>query len=72
MSCCDEKPVHFAALCGSCHSKTNRNRERWESMLHRIIDEIYNGKSYYTKEEYKNLHPKPLLTITNEQDDREE
>lgn len=51
-SCCDGKPVHFAALCVNCHGKTNFNRQRWESMLHRIIDEIYNGKSYYTKEEY--------------------
>jgi hypothetical protein len=24
---------------------------RWEAMLHRIIDEIYDGRSYYTKEE---------------------
>jgi len=55
MSCCDGKPVHFASLCRSCHSKTNKGREKWESMLHRIIDEIYDGKSYYTKEEYKNV-----------------
>jgi hypothetical protein len=39
----------------SCHSKTNKDRERWESMLHRIIDEIYDGKSYYTKDEYEEL-----------------
>jgi hypothetical protein len=49
MSCCDGKPVHFAALCVSCHARTNNNRERWELILHRIIDEIYDGKSYYTK-----------------------
>lgn len=54
-ACCDGKPVHFAALCRSCHSKTNCNdNSRWEAMLHRIIDEIYDGRSYYTKEEYKN------------------
>lgn len=51
-ACCDGKPVHFAALCTSCHVKTNENRERWEAMIHRIIDEVYNGRSYYTKEEY--------------------
>ena len=52
-ACCDGKPVHFAALCHPCHSKTNRNgRDRWENIFHRIIDEIYEGKSYYTKEEY--------------------
>ena len=54
-ACCDGKPVHFAALCRSCHAKTNGNRERWEAMLHRIIDEIYNGRSYYTKKEYEEL-----------------
>lgn len=50
-ACCDGKPVHFAALCRSCHSKTNGNREWWEDIIHRIIDEIYDGRSYYTKEE---------------------
>lgn len=52
-ACCDGKPVHFATLCTSCHAKTNQDRIRWESMLHRIINEIYEGKSYYTKEEYE-------------------
>ena len=52
LACCDGKPIHFTTLCNSCHAKTNRNRPRWEAMLHRIIDEIYDGRSYYTKEEY--------------------
>jgi hypothetical protein len=52
LACCDGKPVHFAALCQKCHGNTNHERDRWESMLHRIIDEIYDGKSYYTKEEW--------------------
>lgn len=72
MICCNDKPVKFATLCRSCHTKTNHDRDRWEAMLCRIIDEIYNGKSYYTKEEYKNIQSKPLLTITNKQDHREE
>ena len=55
MACCHGKPIHFAALCHKCHSKTNYNREYWECILHRIIDEIYNGRSYYTKEEYENI-----------------
>lgn len=50
-ACCDGKPVHFAALCGKHHSMTNRDRDRWEAMLHRIIDEIYDGKSYFMKDE---------------------
>ena len=55
MSCCNDKPVQFAALCTSCHAKTGHNRKQWEAMIHIIIDYLYDGKSYYTKEEYKNL-----------------
>lgn len=53
-ACCDGKSVHFATLCVSCHTKTGNNRDRWEAMIHRILDEIYNGKSYFTKEEWGN------------------
>lgn len=59
-ACCDGEPVHFAAMCHRCHSKTNFDRERWEAMMHRIIDEIYNGRSYYTKEEYKKIKLKNI------------
>lgn len=52
MACCDGNPIHFAALCNSCHAKTNNNRKIWEEILHRIINEIYNGHSYYTKNEW--------------------
>jgi hypothetical protein len=55
-ACCDGKPVHFAALCNKHHSKTNEDRARWEAMLHRIIDEIYGGRSYFTKEEMAMSH----------------
>lgn len=51
-ACCDGTPVCFAALCKSCHGKTGCDKDRWQKMIHRIIDEIYDGKSYYTKEEY--------------------
>ncbi len=51
-ACCDNKIVHFAALCKSCHGKTSHNRERWKDILYKIIIEIYNDKSYYTKEEW--------------------
>lgn len=54
-ACCDGLPVQFVALCGSCHCRTNNNRDRWENMFHVIIDEMYNGRSYYTKEEYKSI-----------------
>jgi hypothetical protein len=55
--CCNDKPVRFAALCMSCHAKTTSKNTRtcWEYILNRIIDEIYDGKSYYTREEYNKL-----------------
>jgi hypothetical protein len=57
-ACCDGKPVQFAALCRSCHSKTgaSNDRNRWEDIMHCIILEIYAGRSYYTKEEWKELN----------------
>jgi hypothetical protein len=52
-SCCDGKLVQFAALCVSCHTKTTiGDRARWECVLHRVIDEIYGGRSYFTKDEW--------------------
>jgi len=55
-ACCDGKLVHFATLCMKCHTRTNHgNRQQWMDMIHRIIDEIYNSRSYYTKEEWKKL-----------------
>lgn len=52
-ACCDGKPVHFAALCRSCHGKTNGDREQWAAILHRTIEEIWQGRSYYTKDEWR-------------------
>jgi hypothetical protein len=54
-ACCEDGEWRFAALCMSCHSKTRGSKEnefRWKNIINRIIDEIYNGKCYYTKEEY--------------------
>jgi hypothetical protein len=67
-ACCHGRPVHFAAMCHRCHSITNFHREEWESMLHRIIDEIYNGRSYYTKEEYNQLKLKPKYILRRDKD----
>jgi hypothetical protein len=55
MICCNGKPVQFAALCRSCHNRTNFDRDRWQSIIHRIIDELYSGRSYFTKEEWKEI-----------------
>ena len=54
--CCNGNPVRFAALCTKCHCESGMDRNRWESMLHRIIDEIYGGRSYFTKEEWDVLN----------------
>jgi len=46
-ACCDGKPVQFASLCCRHHNMTtNGDRQRWENMLHRVIDEVYEGRSY--------------------------
>lgn len=55
-ACCDGKLVQFAALCNKHHSKTNEDRDRWEAMLHRVINEIWEGRSYYTKEEWVRIN----------------
>jgi hypothetical protein len=54
-ACCDDSPAQFASTCMRCHQRTNSDREHWEHILHVIIDTIYNGKSYYTKEEMKSM-----------------
>lgn len=56
--CCDGKPVIFAALCYRHHNITNHHQIRWENMLRRVIDEVWNGRSYYTKDEYFKLSTK--------------
>jgi len=61
-ACCDGQEYCFAALCTSCHGKTNgseRNRQRWKEIFHKIIDEIYDGRSYLTLKEWKDMQSLP-------------
>ena len=51
-TCCNDSERLFVPLCGSCHSKTNHNREEWEEYFKDLIKNKYGGKCYYTKEEY--------------------
>lgn len=51
--CCNDRPPAFAAVCMRHNAQANFNRDRWQYIYHRIIDEVYDGKSYYTKEEYQ-------------------
>ena len=58
MVCCNDKPRHFAPLCAACHSKSggsDENRQNWETMLESIIIARYNGRCFYTKEEFREL-----------------
>lgn len=62
-ACCDGQPVHFAALCVACHSKTSgEDHEQWEAMLHRVLEEIYDGRSYFTKDEWKEIKECQVIT----------
>lgn len=54
--CCDENiPRLLIPLCKSCHTQTTVKREFWEPILTNLIMNCYNGRCYYTKEEYKKL-----------------
>lgn len=66
MVCCnDTKPI-FAALCRSCHVKTNNNREYWQKILEEKVNENYNGKSFYTKHEYTSMIGRIRIIDTEE------
>lgn len=59
MSCCNDVIPIFAPLCLSCHGKTTagdkEDRDRWTNILCIAIDILYDGKSFYTKEEYEKI-----------------
>ena len=47
MSCCnDVKPLFVPVCSGTCHTKTNRNREYWEKLFTDLIMTKYGGKCY--------------------------
>jgi len=54
-ACCnDDLPWHFIPLCKSCHGKaggSEKNREKWEKKLARLIEKKFGGKCYYHKVE---------------------
>jgi hypothetical protein len=54
-ACCDDKQPAFACVCNRHNSKANHSRDRWRYMFHYIIDEMYNGKCYFSKEEYQEM-----------------
>jgi len=56
-SCCSEDIIPlFVPVChGSCHTKTNHNRDDWERYFTEIINRDYGGKCYFTKEEMNEI-----------------
>jgi hypothetical protein len=54
-------PNKFVPLCEQCHNKTHGKykREWWARHFEEIVNTQYNGKSYYTKEEYELLQSSP-------------
>ena len=54
-ACCDDTPRYFVPLCIKHHIQTNHNRNRWEEMFKRCLIEMYDGRSFYTKEEYNKI-----------------
>lgn len=60
MVCCNDTTPLFVALCRSCHSKTQVNRDHWYEYFDNLINTKYNGKCFYTKEEMNsNANPIP-------------
>lgn len=59
-ACCDDSERLFVPLCGSCHGKTNKDRDYWQEYFTKEINEKYGGKCYLTKEEY--LQVKRIMT----------
>jgi len=52
-ACCDPNvPRLFIPLCRKCHNKTNHNRKHWDRYFTELITSTYNGKCYFTQEEY--------------------
>lgn len=50
--CCNDSPHYFVPLCISCHAKIHYKKEYWEQYFIRLINTKYQGKCYYTKDEF--------------------
>ena len=64
-ACCDNTPRVLVPLCHACHSKTTSgDRAYWTSHFQEIIDLMYGGRCWMSKEEYASLLAKPLSSHT--------
>jgi hypothetical protein len=59
-TCCKEgeevRERRFVVLCRSCHMKSNHNRLYWEQHFTDIVDNYYEGKCYFTRDEFNMLY----------------
>lgn len=53
MVCCNTVKPLFILLCNPCNSKANFNREWWEEYFTNIVEQYFQGKCYFTPEEFK-------------------
>lgn len=51
MMCCNDVKPLFVAVCSSCNSIANGDREYWEEHYTDIVNNKYGGKCYFTEEE---------------------
>jgi hypothetical protein len=54
-TCCDNSIPFFVPLCSTCHNKTQKNRMFWQYWFTEMINHLYGGKCYFSKEEYEEL-----------------
>jgi hypothetical protein len=51
---CDGRPFNLVSLCHTCHSRTNHNREYWESYIKKLLEDLFNygifSRKYYELE----------------------
>jgi len=50
-TCCNQSIPLFVPLCINCHTKSNHNRIFWQYWFTEMINHLYGGKCYFTKEE---------------------
>jgi len=39
---CDGRPFNLVPLCHTCHTRTNHNREYWESFIPSLLEGMFN------------------------------
>ena len=53
-ACCNDSKPLFVVVCTHCHRVVHK--EDWVKTFINLINDKYNGKCYYTKEEFKKIY----------------